>query len=249
MPDRAPVQLGDLSLRERERAMVIGGTGSGKSTLADQLAADFVRRYGSRGGRLLIVDSKPRYRAEWTARGVSAAPRYRAWDHGPVIPGSVVVDEPAQLDMAWKMGARVVITQGEGASTADAARMVATARAFYRQAKSSRPQLLQVDEGLDFYHSNGAPKGGDDVFSQTARAGRERGMGLLFGAQRTKGIPALLMSELAKLYAFRLDNWQDAKRYTEMGAPEVPRLQHEHVFYYWTKREYGRLWGPYRLTL
>lgn len=252
MPDtsaRAPVQLADLSLRERERGLVIGGTGSGKSTLADQLGADFDRRYARRGGRRLIIDSKPRYRAEWTVRGKPAAPRYKSWGHGPVLPGAVVVDEPEQLDMAWKMGARVVVVQGESADPGDLARMVRTARLFYRQANANRPQLLQVDEGLDFYHGNGAPKGGDDVFSQTARAGRERGLGLLFGSQRTKGIPAVLMSELTKLWAFRLDNVGDAKRYQEMGAPAFANPTREHTFLYWTKQDYPRVWGPYTLSL
>lgn len=250
MPDSATAgraALADLSLRERERGLVIGGTGSGKSTLADQLGTEFDRRYAARGGRRLIIDSKPRYRAEWTVRGKQAAPRYRKWGHGPVVPGSVVVDEPEQLPMAWHMGARVVIVQGEG--LADVPRLTRTARAFYADANAGRPQLLQVDEGLDFYHGNGVARGGDDVFSQAARAGRERGLGLLFGSQRTKGIPAVLLSELTKLWAFRLDNVADSKRYQEMGAPPFPNPVREHTFYYWTKADYEKVWGPYRLNL
>lgn len=227
--------------------MVIGGTGSGKSTLADQLGSDFDRRYTRKGGRRLVIDSKPRYRAEWTVRGKAAAGRYAKWGHGPMIPGSVVVDEPEQLDMAWKMGARVVIVQGEG----ELDRLGATALRFYRQANARRPQLLQVDETLDFYHGNGAfrPRVGMDVFSQVARAGRERGMGGLYGSQRTKGLPAVLMSELTKLWAFRLDNVEDSKRYREMGAPPFPNPTEKHVFYYWTKDDYPTAYGPYKLTL
>lgn len=247
MPDAGRILLDRISLRERERGLLIGGTGSGKSTLADVLGADWDTRYAGRAGRRLIVDSKPRYRAEWTARGQSAARRYRKWGHGQPVPGSVVVDAPDELDLAWKLGHRVVIVQGEGA--VDVPRLVATARRFYRQASAGRPQLLQVDETLDFFHSNGAPRGGDDVFAQVARAGRERGLAALFGSQRTRQVPATLLSELTKLYAFRLDYTADAKRFQEMGAPPFPNPTEPHTFRYWTKDAYGSVFGPYRLSL
>lgn len=244
---RTPVLLDRISLRERERALLIGGTGSGKSTLADQLGADWDRRYAARGGRRLIVDSKPRYRAHWQPDGTEARRRYRSWAHGRPVPGSMVVDEPDQLSWAWRMGARVAIVQGEGA--ADIPRLIATVREFYKQANANRPQLAQFDETLDFFHSNGSPRGGDDVISQIARAGRERGIAALYGSQRTYGIPSTLMSELAKLYAFRLDYVKDAKRLQEMGAPEFALPTVEHQFMYWTKRDYRKVYGPYQLAI
>ena len=86
------------------------------------------------------------------------------------------------------------------------------------------------------------------MLARVARAGRERGCGLLAGSQRTRGIPATLMSELTKLYRFRLDYVADAKRFGEMGAPEMANPTREHVFWYWTKDSYTRAWGPYRLA-
>lgn len=249
--DAGAILLDRISLRERERGLVIGGTGSGKSTLADVLGTDWDSRYRARGGRRLILDTKPRYRGQWTARGVEARRRYRGWSHGETVPGSVVCDEPADLDLAWQLGYRVAIVQRRDDETEAAcvARCVATAGRFLRQSRTSRPQLLQVDETLDFFHSNGAPRGGDDVLARIARAGRERGCALLAGSQRTRGIPATLMSELTKLYRFRLDYVADAKRFGEMGAPEMVNPTRPHVFWYWTKDAYTQAWGPYRLSL
>ncbi len=242
-----PLSLDRISLRERDRGLVIGGVDSGKSTLADFLGAEFVRRYYGKGGRRLILDSKPRYRAQYDARGVSAARRYRRWSHGEYVPGAIVVDDPGELSGAWAMGARTVIAQCDGAN--DLARLVMTARAFLADSRRNRPQLVQVDETLDFYHANGAPRGGDDTITQIARAGRERGTGGLFCAQRTHGLSATLMAELNRLYAFRVDNVRDRKRFQEFGAPEFPNPAERHEFYYWWKGDYSHVWGPYRLDL
>lgn len=235
-----------LTLRERERGLLIGGTGSGKSTLADVLGSDWDRRYARKGGRRLVVDTKPRYHAQWQVNGVEAKRRYKGW-RGTFIPGSVVVDDPRDLALAWQLGHRVVIVQGEGAR--DAARVIATVREFYRQANGSRPQLVQIDECLDLYHGNGVARGGDDVVTQCARAGRERGVALLAGSQRTRQLPATLMSEMSKLWAFRLDYTADAKRFREFGCPEFTNPSKPHVFHYWTKDDYPTVFGPYKLAL
>lgn len=245
----AAIDLTRLSLRERERGFVCGGTDSGKSTLADFLGADFVARYAGRGGRRLILDSKPRYRAEYTVQGYKAARRYRHWAHGPLIPGSVVLDDPADLRLAWQTGARTVIAQGSSERPADIRRLVLTAQAFLDDSRASRPQLLQVDETLDFFHGNGAPRGGEDTITKSARAGRERGTAGLYCSQRTKGLPVTLMGELSRLYAFRIDYMADARRFQEMGAPPFGLPRREHEFVYWWKADYQRVWGPYKLAL
>lgn len=244
-PERGPLSLDQISLRQRERGFVVGGVDTGKSTLADYLGADFIRRY--RNGRRLLLDSKPRYRAQWTCRGRDAAPRYRRWSHGQFIPGSYVVDDPSELELAWKLGARTVIMQCESAT--DIPRLTAGASKFLESSRASRPQLVQVDETMDFFHSNGAPRGGDDTIVRVARAGRERGTGGLYCAQRTKGIPATLLEEMSRLYALRIDYKADAKRLQEMGAPPFTLPTRRFEFYYWTKADYDHIWGPYKLTL
>lgn len=241
------VDLGALSLRHKERGLVIGGVDTGKSTLADMLGADFDQRYGHLKSRRLILDSKPRYRAQWTVHGVSAAKRYKGWDHGAPIVNSVVVDRPEDMELAWKSGARVVIVQGHGASHIP--RLIAHAREFLKTSKASRPQLFQCDETLDFYHSNGAPRGGDDTITQMARAGRERGTACLYCSQRTKGLSQSLVEEMSKGYVLRVDAVKDLKVLNEMGMPKFEPVTEPHVFRYWTKRDYGKVYGPYRLNL
>lgn len=241
--------LDDLSLRQKERGFVVGGTDTGKSTLADFLGADFVHRYADKKARRLILDSKPRYRAQWTVQGVSAARRYKNWDHGAPIAGSVVVDNPDDLELAWKTGATTVIVQRLGAKRIDIARMVRATELFMLSSRARRPQLLQVDETLDFFHGNGAPIGNSDALVEAARAGRERGTAALYCSQRTKGMPAQLMEEMSRLYAFRIDYKADAKRLQEMGAPPIPLPTKTRQFMYWWKGDYDRVWGPYTLDL
>lgn len=244
---RAPLTLEQISLRQAERGFVVGGVGSGKSTLMDFLGADFVRRYRAHQGRRLILDSKPRYRAEFTAQGRPAAKLYKSWSHGQFIPGSYVVRTPQEMELAWSLGARTVISQCE--SGVEIPRLSSMAGAFLKSSKKNRPQLLQVDETLDFFHGNGAPKGGDDAVVQCARAGRERGTAALYGAQRTYGIPATLMGEMSRLYALRIDYKKDASRLQEMGAPPFELPNQPHQFLYWTKEDYPNIWGPYKLDI
>jgi hypothetical protein len=230
-----------------DRGFVLGGVGSGKSTLCDELGADFVARYRAAGARRLILDSKPRYRAELTAQGTSAARRYRRWGHGAPIPGSVVVDDPADMRIAWETGARTVIVQCD--DPAELPRLTAATASFFRQANAKRPQLLQVDELMDFYHSNGSPIGGNNAIVRCARAGRELGIAVLAGSQRTYNIPSIFLQEMTRLYAFLVDATKDVKRLSEMGAPPFPIPTKPHAFRYWYKGDRGTVYGPYRLEL
>lgn len=238
-PPAPSLPLSQLSLRRAERGFVIGGSGAGKSSLMDWLAADWDSRYATLGGRRLILDTKPRYRAETTVRGISAARRYKDWGHGQAIPRSVVVDNPDDLALAWKNKARVVIMQSE-LGGADLHRLVAGAEAFLRGGKKGRPQLLQVDETLDFFHGNGSPIGGQAIL-RTPRAGREKDVAALYGSQRTKGMPPTIMEEMSRLYAFRIDYRADAKRLQEMGAPEFALPTRKFEFKYWFKEDYGHV--------
>jgi len=245
-PPAVPLSLESISLRKGERMLLAGGTGSGKSTLETPLIYDFVNRY--RTGRVLVLDTKPRFRAEWLVTGVTARRRYRHWDHGTALTGSAIVDTPADLDSAWRLGHRIAIAQSEGGT--DLARLCAIARRFFNQARASRPQLLVVDELLDFYGPTAAPRAGtDNILVVTARAGRERGLGGLYAGQRIKGYPTQILETMSKIALFRLDFTKDVDRLPECGAP--PTLlppEEDHDFVYWTKLDRRRVYGPYRLA-
>lgn len=239
------MELGRISLRKSERALLAGGVGVGKSTLEEALIVDFYWRYLN--GLILIIDSKPRFKAQYERDGRSTRGRYKKWDHGSTVPGSVVVERPEHLKMAYDLGARIVIAQARGSATFPA--LVGCAEVFYDMARASRPQLLAVDETMDFFRINGAPIGGDSLI-RAARSGRELGLAGLYCSQRTRGIPTQIMEYLEKLYMFRLDYDADLKRTWEMGAPkDLEMPTQKRVFDYWTKADYGTVYGPYMLSL
>lgn len=109
---------------------------------------------------------------------------------------------------------------------------------FIKSARAGRPQLIYVDEGLDFFHRNAMAKGGSDAILRTARAGRERGISLLFASQRVKGIPIQIVSEMTKLYGFGLDVRDDQKRLEDFGYPyrEYPLPLDDRIFRFWDKK-------------
>jgi hypothetical protein len=81
-------------------------------------------------------------------------------------------------------------------------------------------------------------KGGEDAILRTARAGRERGIALLFGSQRVKGVPIQIVSEMTKLYGFGLDVVDDQKRLEDFGYPyrNYPLPEEDRVFRFWDKK-------------
>lgn len=235
-----------ITLRRDERALLIGGTRSGKSTLGDFLGQDFTRRYRSSQARRLIADTKPRFRAEWNPNGTTARRRYKHWSHGQVIPDSVLVQDPAELREAWKLGHSTVIVQGEYGG--EVPMQVACLGEFLRSSRHARPQLAHIDEALDFFHSNGAPKYNDSIV-RLARAGAERGTAVLYCSQRTKGFQPALLELMQVLYCFRLDFESDAARFQEFGAPIFDPPEEDHEFLLWTKADRRHIYGPYRLTI
>jgi hypothetical protein len=242
---RPGVELGRLSLRSGENALLAGGTQVGKSTLSDELWRDFLHRYYRRGARVHISDTKPRYRAQWLPNGRPASKLYKKWGagYGEHVAGSVLVETPDDMELAWKTGARVTICSTKRWQI----NQDACIAHFDEEAKGSRPQLLVVDETKDHFSGNGMAKGRGSLVD-VARAGNERGEGGLYCTQRTKGIGGDLMEMMRRLYAFRLDNKTDAKRFQEFGAPEFPLPTREHQFRYWWKGDYERVWGPYQLS-
>lgn len=249
--DRIP--LSQISLRERESAFLAGGTQVGKTTLSDWLGTEFLNRYRAQKGRRLISDTKPRYRAQWLANGMSAARMYKNWDHGQYVPDSVLVGSPDEMRDAFRLGHRTAIVSTKGwAEVHDEC-----IDAFLEDSRRGRPQLVQVDETADHFHGNGMAKG-SGALVVVSRAGAERGSSGLYCSQRTKGISPHLMEHMRRLYAFEMDVAGDAKRFAEFGCPITPEMleslnrddpQHPYNFLYWTKLAKRKVWGPYRLRL
>jgi hypothetical protein len=230
---------------------VVGGSGSGKSTAIEVIQNKVLEDYPR--APLLLLDTKPRFRAEWELNGAPAAHRYKKWDRGSTIPGSVVLDFRERdfgMPLAKDLGYRIWILQDDR----EAARplMLHAVERFYEGATGSRnPRLLVVDETLDFFMRNGYPVKGtnSDSLLRVARAGRERGILAIFASQRAVGIPPQLLVEATKVLLFRLDKESDIKALIENGGmPEgVHSPERDRVFYLYDKRR--RQLGFYTLKL
>jgi hypothetical protein len=238
-----------------DRMMILGATGTGKSTLAEAMMADALRRY--RDLRILILDSKPRFRAVWETNGLSAAPRYRRWAHGTApMPDSIALptDDPAgALGDAWRFDGRVAIAQApKGADDTETLyELLRAASAFFDQARADRPQLLYVDEVMDFFYMNGSPIGKDMTILQTVRAGRELGIGLMAATQRPRGIPAQLLQESNSMALFWLRNTDDLDRLQDFSLPHGEQLmprRNNRTFYFYDHERPSRA-GTYKLVL
>lgn len=235
-----------VALPTNGRGVLAGMTESGKSTLAEALIAQFLRQHG-RSAQVLILDSKPRFRAEWEVSGLSAAHRYRKWGYGQPFPDSVVLplnDPSAEMKAAWRMKHRVVIAQGDLA-TLDW--LLYAADRFYHDATNRTKRLLYVDEVADYFGGTGLTTRGNPIL-KVYRSGREKGVAALAASQRPKGIPKSLLTETTCLYLFRLPFEADLEHLREMGLPEEldsPRA--EHAFWFYNRKAPDRA-GVYRLA-
>jgi energy-coupling factor transporter ATP-binding protein EcfA2 len=240
----------DIAIGKGERGLIGGRSGSGKSTLAwPALILGFLNKYPR--SYTMIVDTKPRFRADVDLHGISAARHYKGMDHGvPVIPESVRLDlshSDFGIKDAVSLGHRILILQTQGYDNENIMAAYAIDR-FYKHARYSRPSLLYVDELLDFYTLNGQPKRYmPNSILRCVRAGREKGLASLLSTQRLKGIPIQVLSELSKLYLGALDVEDDMEHLESMGIPpDLNSPEDDRVFVFYDKRT--RSWAPFRLT-
>lgn len=237
-----------------DRGLAVGGTGTGKSTLCEKLIEHALEAYPEL--RVLILDSKPRFQGEHETSGRSAEHRYKSWDHGTRIPGSYVLptrNSGAALDDVWRYGGRVAIAQAPDGpeSTDQLIELLSPAHEFLKQARATRPQLLYVDEFMDFFATTGHPVGRDNILLRYFRAGRERGCGALVATQRPRGIPTQAVQEANKLFLFKLRNVSDVEHLAEFGEPELleANVPSEKRWFFYMDHEDTRTAGRYRLKL
>ena len=213
-----------IALQQRGRGLCLGITGSGKSVLEEKLFHHWLATQPR--PRVLILDSKPRFRAQWELSGFSASHRYKKWRRGPSVPGSYALDFTAsegvrgQLRQVWRLGSHIAIAQAPQSWRLDAKLMAlrAAAAAFYNDSRDSYSQLVVVDELADFFNTSGFAKAGDELL-QIVRSGREMNVALLGACQRPKGLPKSFLTELGQAYVFRLVNDDDMEHLEEMGLP------------------------------
>lgn len=221
-----------LTLPRQGRTLLVGRTRSGKTTLKDELRGIWLRKFPT--GRALIVDSKPRYRAQWTPQGLSARRFYRKWkrDDSAFVPGAVRIPldghYKASMDLAWRSGARVCIIQGK---LEEWGALLDCVRVFYEEySAKSGPRLIDVDELADFFEVKKI--GG--IFWQALRSGGELDVSVIAGSQRPNFIPKATLTESDRLYVFELDNQDDVKSLVRQAGYKpgvVPVRPHEFIYY------------------
>lgn len=227
-PETSPSQphradFATIALPAHGRGLAVGGTGSGKTTLEEQVIADWLRRY-PRDGRTLILDSKPRFRAEWQLNGLGAKRLYRRWGHGRIVPGSVLLpiggDPRDNLRQAWAHKHSVAIAQVDRVrGLDDVPWLLAYLRSFFADSDRRRHQLVVIDEAADYFSSSAAYSKGHPMV-QVARSGREVGCSLFACSQRPRGIPPSFLTEATQYYVFALDHDKDLAHLHTVGLPE-----------------------------
>lgn len=182
--------------------------------------------------RALIIDTKPRFRAEFELSGITTeiSRRYAKWGYGSgVLKGSYVLPRQLsigqELDQVWRLGGTIAIAYTEEESEWEYVSRAATT--FYERYGSRYPRVLYVDELADFFKQRSL----GDIFQRVARNGRERDVALIAGSQRPRKVPLEVMTEMQRMYMFELDFEEDIKHVFQFGIPKGTRSPEGHTFY------------------
>lgn len=231
----ARIPLKALALQKKERGLAVGKTESGKSTLAERLITQFLDENPT--ARILIADSKPRFRAEWTLDGVRADWKYRKWEYGAAVPGSFLLplrNPESELANVWRLKGHVAIAQVDKKD--EWWKLAQCIDIFYEKWGAKWPRLVYVDEAADFYEGSVGARTGNSIL-RVIRSGRERNVAFLGASQRPRGLPKSFLTEVSKLYLFELDWIEDVKHLRENGlGKEVAVPQRPYVYYFFDKR-------------
>lgn len=243
------MHISELSAQPGDRHLIAGTTGSGKSAFQQWETTTIASERPN--AMQLLIDTKPRYRAEtermpYNPKGRrNAAWRYEAWGKSPVLPNSVVADlnNPHPFRGLWTRPGEIVILQS--GESRDWHRMLILLTAYVKANIKDRERRLIVDEVLDFYQRN--TFGIDmkhDVFYRTARAGRERRIGMSLGSQRLRGLPPLIIEMLSLLTLFHLSLDSDMKYLREFGIEDENSPAGNYVFRHYRKEPGGTISKP-----
>lgn len=251
------MKIRDINISQAERGIFVGTTRTGKSTLGAALMDDWVERDSN--SLTLLVDPKPRFKAVYDESGLHAAWRYRTWRKGTTIPHSFRLHPGAngsELRRLFEIArANTPRNRGTVVIVQPAGRHVASwypwlnsmIHEFYDMHNKRNWLYLYVDEMLAFFRQTRSNHTG---VVQVLTAGGERGIGFLGGTQRPRWIPVESMTELTKLYLFKIDTDLDLKHLREMGIPpDFQAPAQKHIFHYFDKEAPAVAWTKLPATI
>jgi hypothetical protein len=239
------IELGEIAPRRADRVVITGGTRSGKSCLADFFLRYLIAAFTSM--EILLLDTKPRFKAEKTAWGKDASRMYSSWRKGPVIPQSVRADleDDNPLRRVFRHG-RIAILQSDrpsGSTMEERKRILEIAHGWWTHRSNGNPRFVIADEGMHFYGKNGwSIIPAMNLFQEIAQTGGELDTGMIFETQLLRGIDSMILDHLSALYNFYLRDIRDIKRLFELGVPRTYRQPEEdYAFHMIRARPGGRL--------
>jgi hypothetical protein len=214
------VTVDPVSLPSRARGILVGASGTGKSTLAKHVLTQF--RVENPDARILVLDTKPRWRGEVQADGTSTRRLYRKFVKGDTIPGARILSRRDDWSIVWNRDTTptqtVIVQKPTATQRANVRFQVWASERFFQSQDARRPSLIYWDEGMDFFETNSSALG-SDIVQRCYRAGRELNLTSLIGVQRPKGINLQCLTETSWCALFRINFTQDVKRLHEMGWP------------------------------
>lgn len=226
-----------FSIEPGQRGVCIGQTGCGKSTLSTELIRRFLKDYPK--SRVLIIDSKPRYRATHRRNGWSLD--YPKWAKGDTIQGSIAIHHARDMTPAFRF-TRCVVLQSLHPNAREVHDFEEEAfdatRKLFRSSHETSPTLLYVDEYYDLITGGGLSGHTDRRVLQVIRAGRERYMSALICTQRPRSIPLPTLTEATKYYIFTLEYEEDID-YMRKHGPKLQYAPHGYNFVFYERLNGG----------
>lgn len=237
-----------IELQPGERGVCIGQSGCGKSTLSTDLVKRYLADFPK--SRVVIIDSKPRYRATHHMNGWEL--EYKHWAKGDTIKGSVAVHSAREVMQAFNF-TRCVILQSLYSSGDEVRNFeeqaYESARRLFRSSHMKAPTLLYIDEYYDLITGGGLSGHTDRRVLQTIRAGRERLMAVLISTQRPRSIPLPTLTEATKYYIFNLEYEEDIEYMRKHGPQMIHTASGYNFVFYERKRGGERIEKLMRLNV
>lgn len=233
------LSLDELLIDPNGRGLLVGRTRSGKSTLAVAMLDHLIEQNPQL--QVLLVDTKPAFKATHDETGWSAARFYKAIRQAAIIPYSVRLGEGTTdkkgLSEAFRKArlwtphnrGTVVIAQTDKREYYPWLNYLI--ESHYENSNKKHDSLIYVDEMLAFLRGRPSLQTG---CIRAICAGGQRGVGFLGGTQRPRHIPIEAKDQLDKLYLFAIDNDDDMDNLRDMGLPRrfyAPRQNHYFRYY------------------